>query len=308
VTFDGFVVTNFNQGIFVEGGAHHITIQNCTVHDIGQDGIHVRQNSSYVTIQGCTVYNTERIGGCCNGEGFYIGTGSAGPLDNSHHITVRNNTIHDVTDEAIEFKPGTHDNIAENNTIYNCADLGPATGSGIEFERRNLVEQSWNANPNHIIRGNVIRDCYVGIRVGSGVQVYNNIIYNTRGGRAGIVVTNPDADGYTRYLFHNTIAMTSNTISIAGGVTDMRNNIGPTGSSNLAFSASYFVNAAAGDFHLMGGSAPIDAGRDLGGAVPVDKDGNKRPVGALPDIGAYEFGQFAELPLAPQNLRIVSGP
>jgi len=308
ITFDGFVVTNFNQGIFVEGNASHITIDNCVVHDVGQEGIHVKENSSYVTIQGCTVYNMERIGGCCNGEGIYVGTGSAGPLDNSHHVIVRNNTIHDVTDEAIELKPGTHDSIVENNTIHSCTDQGATTGSAIEFESRNLIEQSWNANPNHIIRGNVIHDCYVGIRVGSGVQVYNNIIYNTLGGRAGIVVTNSDGDGYTRYLLHNTIAMPSNAIVVEGGITDTRNNIGPTSSSNLAFNASHFVNAAAGDYHLRAGSAPIDAGLDLSSIVGVDKDGNIRPAGAFPDLGAYEFGQVAVLPSAPQNLRIVLSP
>jgi parallel beta-helix repeat protein len=307
LTFDGFVVTNFNQGIFVEGGASHITIQNCVVHDVGQDGIHVRQNSSYITIQGCTVYNTEKIG-CCNGEGFYIGTGSGGPLDNSHHITIRNNTIHDVTDEAIELKPGTHDSIVENNVIYNCADMGGQTGSAIEFERRNLVEQSWNANPNHIIRGNFIHDCYVGIRVGSGVQVYNNVIARPLSGRPGIVVTNPDDDGYIRHVYHNTIAAASDAIAVLGGQAVIRNNVGPTTAGNLAYSDALFVNAAGGDYHLVAGSPAIDAGQDVGDIVLVDKDGSPRPVGAFPDIGAYEFGVIASPPPAPTNLRIVSSP
>jgi parallel beta-helix repeat protein len=308
VTFDGFVVTNFNQGIFVDGGASHITIQNCVVHNVGQEGIHVRQNSSYITIQGCTVYNTEKIG-CCNGEGIYIGTGSAGPLDNSHHITVRNNTIHHATDEAIELKPGTHDSIVENNVIHNCADLGDRTGSAIEFQRRNLVEQSWHANPNHVIRGNFIHDCYVGIRVGSGVRVYNNVIERPLGGRPGIVVMNPDGDGYTRYVYHNTIGTASNAIVVHGGATDIRNNIGPTSAGNLSFSAALFVNAAEGDYHLVAGSAAIDAGQNIGGMVPDDRDGNPRSAGARPDAGAYEFvGAGAAVPTAPRDVRMISSP
>jgi hypothetical protein len=279
------------------------------VHDVGQEGIHVRQNSSYVTIQGCTVYNTQKIGGCCNGEGIYVGTGSSGQRDNSHHVTIRNNRIYDVTDEAIELKPGTHDSIVENNVIYNCADLGERTGSAIEFQRRILVNQRWSGNPNHIIRGNHIRNCYVGIRVGSGVSVYNNVIERPLGGRAGIFVANPDEDNFVRRIYHNTIATPSNAIDVLAGETDIRNNIGPTSAGNLAFTSALFVDAAEGDYHLVAGSPAIDAGLNIGATVPVDRDGNPRPVGTLPDAGAYEFGGVgASLPTAPTNVRMISSP
>jgi hypothetical protein len=43
----------------------------------------------------------------------------------------------------------------------------------------------------------------------------------------------------------------------------------------------------AGDFHLTAGSVAIDAGLDIG--VLVDLDGEARPNGSLPDIGADEF-------------------
>jgi hypothetical protein len=314
LTFDGFVVTNFNQGIFVEGGAHHITIQNCVVHDVGQDGIHVRQNSSYVTIQGCAVYNTERIGGCCNGEGIYVGAGSAGPLDNSHHVTVRNNTIHHVTHEGIEFKPGTHHNIAENNDIYAAGlawsgKCGVAFGMGIEVNERDLGEQTWSGNPSHIIRNNRVHDmdCSA-IRLGTGSTAYNNVVWNINvAGQDGIRITNPNGDSFPRLVYHNTVAMrASDAITQSGSpTTDIRNNIGPTAGANLPFDPSSFVNAAAGDFHLVAGAAAIDAGRDLGELVTTDKDGKDRPVGVLPDMGAFEFSMGA-VPAAPRGVRIVA--
>jgi parallel beta-helix repeat protein len=300
LTFDGFVITNFNQGLWVEGASHHVVIQNCAVHDVGQDAIDVRQNSSFVTVQGCTIYNTERLGGCCNGEGIYIGSGSVDPqLDNTNNVTIRNNIIHDTTDEGVELKPGTFNCLVDGNTIFNVADLGPDVGA-IEVNQRDLGTQTWTGNPGHIIRNNVIHDAGTGIRLGTGSTAYNNVLYNILGARHGIYVDNLNGDGFSRYVYHNTVHMTSNAVTVAGGTANVRNNIGPTTANNLAFNATYVVSAAAHDYHLVLGSAPIDAGIDLSGVVAVDKDGKSR--GTNPDLGAYEFGAR---PSSPQNLRIV---
>ena len=48
-----------------------------------------------------------------------------------------------------------------------------------------------------------------------------------------------------------------------------------------------FVNAAAGDYHLLAGSPALDAGSPLHSAAD-DYDGHPRPSGAGPDIGALE--------------------
>jgi hypothetical protein len=50
-----------------------------------------------------------------------------------------------------------------------------------------------------------------------------------------------------------------------------------------------------GTYHLQAGSAAIDAGVDAG--VTDDIDGDARPVGALPDVGADEFIPHIYLPL-----------
>lgn len=55
--------------------------------------------------------------------------------------------------------------------------------------------------------------------------------------------------------------------------------------SNLSVDASSFVGGD--DYHLTSGSPAIDAGEDL--AVPSDRDGNARPSGSAPDVGAYEY-------------------
>jgi hypothetical protein len=56
--------------------------------------------------------------------------------------------------------------------------------------------------------------------------------------------------------------------------------------TNPVYGDPAFIDAAAGDFHLRGGSAAIDAGVEAG--VTTDIEGKKRPQGAAPDIGAYE--------------------
>jgi hypothetical protein len=58
--------------------------------------------------------------------------------------------------------------------------------------------------------------------------------------------------------------------------------------SNLAVGAGVFVDAAGGDYHLLAGSAAIDAGETIA-EVETDRDGVQRPQGANFDVGAYEF-------------------
>jgi hypothetical protein len=64
-----------------------------------------------------------------------------------------------------------------------------------------------------------------------------------------------------------------------------------------------FVDPAHGDYHLTAGSAAVDRGLPAG--VADDIDGNPRPVGAAPDLGAHELGVTA---VAPVYLPLVTRP
>ena len=297
ITFQGFIITNYNQGLFIDN-SNNIIVRNCTVHDVGQEGIHPNSNSSYITIDSCTVFDTGvwRY----NGEGIYIG--GIGTNDNTSRVTVRNSTVYNTTDEGIELKPGTHDCLIDGNTIHHNNTVSNGyNGAAIEVDESTITGESWPSNPSHVVRNNIIHDVgpgsgaallNSGIRAGTGVTVYNNLIYNINSAGYGILADNNSSDTYTRGIYHNTVDLSSSrAVKVMGGATDVRNNIGPATSGNLAFSASFFVNRTGGDYHLVAGSAPINAGVDLRRVVPTDIAGVSRKANGAPDDGAYEFVQ-----------------
>jgi len=295
MTFSGFKVTKFNQGIYVEN-SHHITLQNCVVYDMGQEAIHVNANSDYITIENCTIHDTGKNG--ANGEGIYIGTGSAGPLDNTNNVIIKNNTIYSTTDEGIELKSGTYDCIVDGNTLH---DINIVSSVGvIEVNEALLGVQHWDSNPNHIIRNNIIHDVNTAMRAGTGGIYYNNLIYRVN--NYGIRVNNNASDSYTRKIYHNTLdVQNANAIYVVSGITDIQNNIGPSANNNLATSDSFYEDKSAGNYHLVIGSTPINAGIDLISVVPVDIEGTNRLTGDAPDLGAYEYAS-TPVPSPPQNL------
>jgi hypothetical protein len=288
ITLDGFEVTKFNQGIYVEHG-DHIAILNNNVHHVGQEAIHVMGNSSFVRIQGNVVHDTKQWQ--YNGEGIYIGTGSTGDKDNTNNITVRSNTIYNTTDEAVELKPGTYDSVIEGNMIYNVTTdpAFPREWGAIEVGQAVGGVQSWASSPNHIVKNNVVRSSKTGIRLGTGSSAFNNVIYDTAAPYYGIFADNIANDSYVRKIYHNTVDLpAARAIVIARGTSDVRNNIGPNTSDNMATNDAYYVDKRNANYRLAAGSAPIDRGVDLGGAVPTDASGKSRQS-SKPDMGAYEF-------------------
>jgi parallel beta-helix repeat protein len=173
MSFEGFTITSYNQGLFVEA-SDHITVRGVTVHDVGQQGFTAHAGSSYVTFDSCTAHDTGQNN--LNGEGFYIGTGDSAStgMDNTHHVTLRGNLVYNTTDEGIEIKPGTHDCIVENNTLYtvNKAQNSYGAGGGAISIDEEGTYNYWNSNPNHIVRGNNIHDTPIAITAGNGGQYY----------------------------------------------------------------------------------------------------------------------------------------
>jgi hypothetical protein len=258
-------------------------------------------NSSFVTIEDNVIHDTRQWQ--YNGEGVYIGTGSAGPADNTHHVVIRNNHIYNTTDEAIELKAGTHDCTVERNFIHNVTTSGDwnVTWGAIEINQATGGEQYWGSDPRHIIRNNIIHSSKTGIHTDTGSTIYNNLVYNIAAPYYGIYVDNSTADAYVRRIYHNTIdVQASRAIVSDSAIADIVNNIGPASPHNITTSAAFYVDRFGADYRLAAGSPPIDTGLDLTGTVPTDIDGYSR-AGATPDLGAYEYRQ-ASRPMAPHTL------
>jgi hypothetical protein len=321
IDFIGFEITNDNQGLYLDDDAGtstpctNIIVRGIHIHDVGQEGLAVRAGSATgprnFLIENSEIDHTGRLSPNQNGEGMYIGNSSGTDVTNG--VTARNNTIHDTQDECVELKGDSHDNIIESNELYNCLSPGSSfgnTGGAIEIDE----PRNTSTNPNQIIRRNTIHDIAFtsgitkrGIRAGTGATIYDNVLYNISSSYSCIL---SNSSNFQRLIYHNTVdCTTANAIVNSGTTMDSRNNIGPAATGNLAFNAAYFVNAAGHDYHLVAGSAPINAGANLTSVVTVDKDGNNRLIGSAPDDGAYEFGSgAASPPSAPTNLQIIAGP
>ncbi len=176
-------------------------------------------------------------------------------------------------------------------------------GSGpTQLDHNMYVEGS-----GHLIASNLI----VRAPNGYGIQLYpisDHVVVtgNTIAGsfRDGIIVGSGGGGASSDSLIVNNI-LTGNRVGIStywGGSVGtnnvVRNNLswgnssgdftgtGVTFSSNLVVSP-LFVNAAAGDYHLQAGSPAIGVADPAYATMPA-VDGLARPVGAGPDLGAYE--------------------
>lgn len=314
IDFIGFTITNHNQGLYLDDDVgtstpcDHVTVDRVTVHDVGQEGIALRGGTAVgprnFVVKNSVVYRTARLGPSYNGEGIYVGSKS----DTTNGVTLLNNVVHDVQDECIELKGDSHDIIVDGNELYNCMSPGSSysnVSGAIEMDE----PLNSTTNPNQIIRNNIVHDLAFtsgitkyGIRAGTGATIYNNILYSINSAYSCIY---SNTSNYPRLIYHNTIdCATTNAVVNAGTTIDNRNNIGPTGTNNLPFSASYFVNASGHNYHLVAGQPPVDAGAPLFSVVPVDIEGNSRQTGSAPDLGAYELA--ANAPSPPTNVRIVN--
>jgi hypothetical protein len=294
----GFTITNIQQGLFVDA-SDNIILENLKVYNVGQEAVRIRLNSSFVTLRDSTIHDTRKWR--FNGEGVYIGTSSSQqpngpPYDNTHDILLKNNTIYNTGDECVEVKEGTYNVTIDGNTLHNCL-LDPSITSphwgAIEIMDH---RKYYGSNPNHVIKNNIIHMAKTAIGVHTGATVFNNVIYGQIGDFRGISIDNDDSDAYVRRVYHNTIDLPKSRAVVVSGraSVDIRNNIGPNSTSNMAAHKDLFVNNSAGDYRLAPGSAPIDAGVNLTATVPQDIEGGSRTGNNRPDLGAYEYGASSD--------------
>jgi hypothetical protein len=187
----------------------------------------------------------------------------------------------------------------------------------------NMAAFNLKENIDAVLDGVTVRDSEIAFRLRnpSLVTVQNAVVYDvTTAVRYEDNISNLKIWNST---FGGSIERVFQAASSSGSVLDVRNVLilgssrpsQASGASNLAVTASAFVDAAGHDYHLSG-SAGVDAGVTLSG-VAADRDGVARPQGSAYDVGAYEWCSSAcgaappppstTPPAPPRNLRIIRG-
>jgi len=132
----------------------------------------------------------------------------------------------------------------------------------------------------------------------SGLDYYNNTMLNDYGNAlakssstTGVTVRNNILDGYISY--GDALARSHNLFTALSGQQSGSGWSPGEGEIVETDKSLVFLDPDARDFHLKNGSPAIDAGMDLG--LTKDHDGRIVPIGAAPDIGAYEYPVFGTI-------------
>jgi len=270
----------------------------------------------------------------CSGDGIQIYAVDDTPISEySKNVQIVDNIFYrgdlQWSEDGLDIK-GADGLEVTGNELYGYYDSFPGSGRAIVVQKggRNIVFES-----------NVIHDTSYGINChGEGgkhpenITIKNNLFYSIDG-RYAILLQ----DVYGAAAYHNTIANTTGCSfciegnGIHGG--DIRNNliynsdkaniesgtpfVNVTVGYNGWFDAESkftdptdiegngdpgFVDAANDDYHLMAGSPARDAGTDVG--VTTDFEGDLRPFGTRPDIGADEYTPILYLTAIPHDRAI----
>lgn len=246
------------HGIYVSNSGDRPILRYNHAHDNHANGIHMNGDAS---LGGDGIISNALVeGNVIHGNG--AGGGSGINMDGVVNSVVRNNLLFDnhasgISLYRIDGGSGSSGNLVVNNTIVNAAD------------------GRWCINISDGSTGN---------------RVVNNALWNFHAFRGAITIDGASRPGFTSD--YNTVI---SRFSLDGGDSVVSlatwHGQGYDAHSFVAAPSDLYV-APGSDFHLKPGSPAIDAG-SAADAPSADLDGNPRPVGAGPDIGAYEVQLLA---------------
>jgi hypothetical protein len=306
------------HGIWTGNGVNRVLIANLTIRAVYYHPIALNPGTETPRI-----YNVRLIDA---GEQFIKASSSAnGGTDNGvveYSTFEYSSTAKSDYTNAIDVHQGQNWIIRHNLFKNIRAPQGQLAGPAILM---------WNTAANTVVDGNVFINCQREIALGliqrtpndhSGGVVRNNFIYRAAGLGGDTPIGVFDSPG--TQVLHNTVVINGDYSSaieyrwsettgvvVANNLTDapVRARDGATATlqgNYTTATSSMFVNPQAGDLHLRAeATSAIDKAGTVSNAS-MDFDGNSRPSGASPDIGADEYLSSATTPPAPPtNLRIV---
>jgi hypothetical protein len=213
----------------------------------------------------------------------------------------------------------SHGKLVVRNSVFrgwDGDDLAPNTNwAGLNLKEKVQV----------VVHGNTFYENRHALRLrgrsndgGAHVTVMNNVFYDNKA-----TAVRYEDNIRNLHIYNNTFGPHPKLFQSAGGADqstfEVLNNLflgsskpaEAQDSSNLATTAASFVSAAAHNYRLVEGAAPIDAGVSVG-AVDADFDDTPRPQGGTFDVGAFEFvtegGGGKTAPSAPKNFHIRIDP
>ncbi len=243
-----------------------VTITGNRVYSTGDDGIHTDNSNPIVNIQKNTVY----------------AAGNDGIDARGGQVSIVGNLVRDNADNGIKVEDIASSVKLEANQVFSN------TGDGVAIR----------AAPAFTLLNNIVGDHKTtNIELGSkdadlvkqGVVYHNTIVGSGTGQDGnGLVVRDP----LTATLVNNIIVSHTKGLSLPLGANVQisytlfwANADDPTGTPYVP-SPPLFVDPAHQNYHLLAESPAVDAGTDV--SVTTDVDGNVRPQGDAPDLGADE--------------------
>ncbi len=213
-------------------------------------------------------------------------------------ITIHDNLLHDLAGQEILIDGGAGDIALYNNVIYNnlnhrYSDVIALRGSGGTLNAK-LYNNTVYANADTSGAGYLFGLGFSDMP--QHVDLENNIFVVTES-RDAYIGTDNSTSTLASWL-------SAGNLTGSGNIWFGSSNSPPAGTGTVA--DPQFVGPSVGDFHPKNpGSPAIDKGVSsaaVNALVTRDYDGNVRPQGVAPDIGAFESTGIT-LP-APQNVRI----
>jgi len=294
---DGLIEIQHSKNVKIIGVSLHNTSpaqgDNESAHAIylssTQSGTEVGWNAVYniPATRGVVQVHQDSFGGACWGTKQLT------------DIKIHDNMLHDLAGQAILLDGGTGDIQVYNNIIYNqkdhrYSDVISLRGDGGQLNA-SIYNNSVYANADTSGKGFLI-----GIGGDNGgmpkhVTLYNNIFY----------LTDPQDLWYAGDWTNPQSWINAGNLTSANNIWYGSSSPIPVpGASELVNVNPLFVDTTVGNLRLVSPTSPaIDRGTSLTNTVvTADFDGNLRPQGSAPDIGAFE-ASGSTLP-APQNVKL----
>jgi hypothetical protein len=264
-----------------ETGERGIYARDCSpvlidneVHNTGEDGIYSHKSCADVEICDNIIYSV--------GDDGVDGRGAT--------LLISGNVVTDSADNGIKSEQADY-TLIEANQVYGVGDAGIDLDDAGAFTVTNNIIALGSGEPGA-----------TGVLIQTGASARNFLHHNTLvGGNAarlgtGISLT---VGGVEVVMVNNIVVSHSVGISATAGAMPSvthtllwGNGLDPITGTGAITEPPRFVAPASWDYHLRPDSPAVDAGLEVG--LEEDVDGDPRPLGARPDIGADEVSSPGE--------------